>query len=567
MTKIVVIGGVAGGMSAAARARRLDESASIIVLDKGPYVSFANCGLPYHVSGEIPSRDSLLLHTPETLRAQLNLDVRVNSEVTRINREERTVTVNGPEGTYTLGYDTLIYSPGSKAATPPVTGLDHASVHWLRTVPEMDGLIARIEGHSEFDAVVVGAGFIGLEAVEALAHRGGRVTLVEFAPHVLPPLDSEQAEWVDRELRKHGVRVVTGTSVEAVSDANGAARVRLSTGEVLPADLVVMSTGVIPDSSLAKDAGLELGLRGAIVVDGYLRTSDPHIFAMGDAAAIRQEIGDGDLIAPVPLAAPANRHGRRAADAAVLGIERAADRVDDAHQAPRVLGTAIVRVFDLTAALTGANRRTLSAQEVDHITVHVHPADHAGYFPGAEQMHITAHFAKDTGELLGAQIVGGAGVANRINVFATALKARMTANDLADLDLAYAPPFGSAKDPVNMTAFVAQNILTGQMPVWYSEDLEQVAREALILDVRSATECENGMIPGALNIPHTEVRDRIEEIRKASAGRWIAVHCASGVRSYLATRILIGHGFDARNLSGGALTLDVTRPDWKQNPS
>lgn len=424
MTKIVVIGGVAGGMSAAARARRLDENASIIVLDKGPYVSFANCGLPYHVSGEIPSRDSLLLHTPDTLKAQLNLDVRVNSEVTRIDREDKTVTVNGPEGTYSLAYDTLIYSPGSKAATPPVTGLDHASVHWLRTVPEMDGLIARIEGRSEFDAVVVGAGFIGLEAVEALAHRGGNVTLVEFAPHVLPPLDAEQAEWVDRELGKHGVRVLTGTSVDAVSDADGAARVRLSSGEELTADLVVMSTGVTPDTALAEDAGLELGPRDAIVVDGYLRTSDPHIFAMGDAAAMRQEIGDGDIIAPVPLAAPANRHGRRAADAAILGIDAASDCVADSHKAPRVLGTAIVRVFDLTAAMTGTNRRTLNAQDVDHVTVHVHPADHAGYFPGAQQMHITAHFAKETGELLGAQIVGGAGVANRINVFATALKSQ-----------------------------------------------------------------------------------------------------------------------------------------------
>ncbi|MDO5726535.1 MAG: FAD-dependent oxidoreductase [Bowdeniella nasicola] len=562
---IVVIGGVAGGMSAAARARRLDEHANIIVLEKGPYVSFANCGLPYYVAGEITDRDQLLLHTPASLKKILNLDVRVNAEVIAIDRQQKRVRVAGPDGEYHLDYDSLIYSPGASAATPPITGLDHPAAHWLRTIDEMDGILARMRAVGDkLRATVVGAGFIGLEAVEALVHRGAEVTLVEFAPHVLPPLEAEQAELVQRELRARGVQVKVGTAVKAITDVDGTAQLALSDGSHLMADLVVLSTGVTPNTELGADAGLQIGERGALVVDGYLRTNDPAIYAMGDAAQMRQQVGDHALLGPVPLAASANRHGRRAADVIVRGVEGSADQVANADAPPRVLGTAIVRVFGLTAAMTGANRRMLDALEVDYITAILHPADHAGYYPGAEQMHIVAHFAKADGALLGAQIVGGNGVANRINVFATALKGGLGANDLADLDLAYAPPFGSAKDPVNMTAFVAQNILDNTMPVWYANDVEQVLDQALILDVRSARECEDGMLPGALNIAHTQVRDHLDEIREAAAGRWIAVVCASGVRSYLATRILRGNDLDARNLAGGTLTLDATRPDWRE---
>lgn len=562
---IVVIGGVAGGMSAAARARRLDEHANIIVLEKGPYVSFANCGLPYYIAGEITDRDQLLLHTPASLKKILNLDVRVNSEVTAIDRQAKRLQVSGPEGDYHLDYDSLIYSPGASPATPPITGLDHPAAHWLRTIDEMDGILARMNQVGEqLRATVVGAGFIGLEAVEALVHRGGEVTLVEFAPHVLPPLEAEQAELVQRELRKRGVDVKVGTAVKAITDVDGTAKLELSDGSTLLADLVVLSTGVKPSTELGSAAGLQLGERDSLVVDGYLRTNDPAIYAMGDAAQMRQQIGKHTLLGPVPLAASANRHGRRAADVIVRGVEGSADRVENADAAPRVLGTAIVRVFGLTAAMTGANRRMLDSLKVDYITSIVHPADHAGYYPGAEQMHIVAHFAKADGALLGAQIVGGNGVANRINVFATALKGNLTVSDLADLDLAYAPPFGSAKDPVNMTAFVAQNILDDTMPVWYAQDVEQVLDEAFILDVRSAGECEDGMLPGALNIAHTQVRDHLDEIRKAAAGRWIAVVCASGIRSYLATRILRGNGLDARNLAGGTMTLEAARPDWRE---
>lgn len=562
---IVVIGGVAGGMSAAARARRLDEHANIIVLEKGPYVSFANCGLPYYIAGEITDRDQLLLHTPASLKKILNLDVRVNSEVTAIDRQAKRLQVTGPDGDYQLEYDSLIYSPGAGAATPPITGLDHPAAHWLRTIDEMDGILARMaQVGDQLRATVVGAGFIGLEAVEALVHRGAEVTLVEFAPHVLPPLEAEQAELVQRELRARGVDVKVGTAVKAITDVDGAAELELSDGSRMLADLVVLSTGVKPNSELGSEAGLQLGERDSLVVDGYLRTNDPAIYAMGDAAQMRQQIGEHALLGPVPLAASANRHGRRAADVIVRGVEGSADQVENADAAPRVLGTAIVRVFGVTAAMTGANRRMLDSLEVDYITSIVHPADHAGYYPGAEQMHIVAHFAKDNGALLGAQIVGGNGVANRINVFATALKGGLTVSDLADLDLAYAPPFGSAKDPVNMTAFVAQNILDDTMPVWYAQDVDQVLDEAFILDVRSAGECEDGMLPGALNIAHTKVREHLDEIRQAAGGRWIAVVCASGVRSYLATRILRGNGLDARNLAGGTLTLDAARPDWRE---
>ncbi|MDO5700236.1 MAG: FAD-dependent oxidoreductase [Bowdeniella nasicola] len=560
---IVVIGGVAGGMSAAARARRLNEEASIIVLERGDYVSFANCGLPYHISGEIEDRSELLLHTPETLKSRLNLDVRLRTEAVRIDREKRTVTARGPEGEEELAYDALILSPGAATVMPPIEGLPHPSAHTLRTINDMDAIIARLSPLGEHPrAVVVGAGFIGLEAVEALRERGAAVSLVEFAPHVLPPIEAELASYVSGELARHDVDVREGTSVQAIADNDGAARLTLSDGSTLDADLVILATGVAPDSALAKDAGLELGERGAIVVDGYLQTSDPHIWAAGDAVQVRQRIGDQDLLGPVPLAAPANRHGRRAADAAILGAERAVDQVGDATAAPRVLGTAIVRVFGAVAALTGASRRTLDSLGVDYVTVHTHPADHAGYYPGAEQMHIVAHFRRSDGLLLGAHIVGGNGVANRINVFATALKAGMTASDLADLDLAYAPPFGSAKDPVQMTGFTAQNILADLMPVWYAEDLDEVRESSLLLDTRSAGECARGMVSGSLNVPHTEVRERLEEIREAAAGRPIAVLCASGVRSYLATRILREKGFEARNLSGGAETLAHVRSDW-----
>ncbi len=403
-------------------------------------------------------------------------------------------------------------------------------------------------------AVVLGAGFIGLEAAEALRERGLDVDLVDLAPHVLPPLDTELASLLDDELSAHGVRTHVGVAAEAIRptrESDHAVEVALSDGTVLSADLVVLSVGVRPDTHLAAGAGLELTPQGAIVVDTAQRTSDPHIWAVGDATAVRH--GVTGTLGPIPLAGPANRQGRRAADSIL-------DRLTEATLARPVIGTAVVRVFGLTAAVTGASQHQLRTAGIPHHVVHTHPGHHAGYFPGSEQMHMTVMFAPD-GRLLGAQAVGRAGVDKRIDVFATALAAGMTMDDVAELELAYAPPYGSAKDAVNMAGMVAQNVLDGSLPLWYASDLDTVLDTALILDVRSAGEYRRGHLPKALNVPHTEVRSRLEEIREAAGDRPVRVHCASGFRSYLAHRVLSQSGFDSANLSGGMLTLRAALPD------
>jgi len=564
--RIVIVGGVAGGMSAAARARRNDEHAEIIVLEQSEHVSFANCGLPYHLSGEIDRRDALLLHTPESLASTLALDVRTRARATAVDPAAQTVTVATPDGEQVLAYDALLLAPGAVAVRPPIEGLDHPAVHALRTIPDVDALRAEVEritaargaGAEPPRAVVVGAGFIGLEAVEALSARGVAVELVELADHVLPPLDAELAPLLADELTAHGVGLHLGTSAQSIrpagpagapgpSEDDGRVVVALSDGTLLPADLVVVNVGVRPASDLARDAGLELGRGGAIRVDADQRTSDPRIWAVGDAVEVVQAVTG--TTGPVPLAGPANRQGRRAADA-MTGRRTT-------PQAP-VLGTAIVRVFGLTAAVTGASQAALGRAGIEHEAVHLHPAHHAGYFPGADPIHLVASFGMD-GRLLGAQAVGRSGVDKRIDVLATALRAQMTADDLAELELAYAPPYGSAKDPVNMLGFVAQNVLSGAMPQWQAWQLEEAVQTSLVLDVRSAAEVARGHVRGALHIPHTELRARLDEVVAAAAGRPVKVHCASGVRSHLATRILLAHGIDASNLSGGWLTLEAAR--------
>ena len=562
--RIVIVGGVAGGMSAAARARRLDEHAEIIVLEQGAYVSFANCGLPYHLSGEIAQRDALLLHTPESLSASLNLDVRTGHRVTGIDRHSQKVTIAAGEDSYALPYDALVLSPGAVGVRPPIDGLDHPAVHTLRTIPDVDALRERVDALLDTRgepgqaprAVVIGAGFIGLEAVEALTSRGLQVHLVELADHVLPPMDAELAPLLAAELTAHGVDLRLGVSAQAVtpldesdeSSPTSAVTVTLSDGATLAADLVIVNVGVRPASALALDAELDLGPTGAIRVDADQHTSDPHIWAVGDAVEVTQAITGARM--PVPLAGPANRQGRRAADS-ICGH----------HTTPQaaVLGTAIVRVFGLTAATTGANQATLRRAGIKHEVMHIHPGDHAGYYPGSEDVHLVASFAPD-GTLLGAQGVGRAGVDKRIDILATAIRAGMTADDLAELELAYAPPYGSAKDPVNMLGFVAQNVLDGTMPQWQAENLDEAMATTLVLDVRSRTEFAEGHLAGALNIPHLEIRARLDEVRTAAAGRAVSVLCARGVRAYLATRVLLGEGFDARNLSGGRLTLQAVHP-------
>ena len=538
--RLVVVGGVAGGMSAAARARRLDEHANIIVLERGPEVSFANCGLPYYVGGEIKHQEQLLVQTPASLKAALGLDVRVNSDVVALDPAARKVTVVDADGTYELDYDQLVLSPGASALRPPIPGLDSPRVHTLRTVSDAVALKELADAGGR--AVVLGAGFIGLEAAEALRHRGLATTIVELAPHVLPPLEDEMARLVREELVHLGIDVRDGVSATALEQAEDHDVVVLSDGSRIPADFVVLSVGVRPDTAVWEAAGIACS-RGAIEVDDHGRTNIERIWAVGDATVSVDGVTGARR--PVALAGPANRAGRLVADAIMGKV---------GHAIPDVAGTAIVRVGRLTAALTGANRRALDDAGIEYRTVHLHPLNHAGYFPGASQIHLLVHFGTD-GRVLGAQAVGHDGVDKRIDVLATAIKAGFTVDDLIDLDLAYSPPYGSAKDPVNMAGMMASNVLDGSHAIWHAADLPEVLSEALVLDVRSRGEFSSGHLPGALNIPHTELRERMDEVREAAAGRPVRVHCASGMRSYLAHRQLVQAGFDSANLSGGLLTL------------
>ena len=538
--RLVVVGGVAGGMSAAARARRLDEHANIIVLERGPEVSFANCGLPYYVGGEIKHQEQLLVQTPASLKAALGLDVRVNSDVVALDPAARKVTVVDADGTYELDYDQLVLSPGASALRPPIPGLDSPRIHTLRTVSDAVALKELADAGGR--AVVLGAGFIGLEAAEALRHRGLTTTIVELAPHVLPPLEDEMARLVREELVHLGIDVRDGVSATALEQAEDHDVVVLSDGSRIPADFVVLSVGVRPDTAVWEAAGIACS-RGAIEVDDHGRTNIERIWAVGDATVSVDGVTGARR--PVALAGPANRAGRLVADAIMGKV---------GHAIPDVAGTAIVRVGRLTAALTGANRRALDDAGIEYRTVHLHPLNHAGYFPGASQIHLLVHFGTD-GRVLGAQAVGHDGVDKRIDVLATAIKAGFTVDDLIDLDLAYSPPYGSAKDPVNMAGMMASNVLDGSHAIWHAADLPEVLSEALVLDVRSRGEFSSGHLPGALNIPHTELRERMDEVREAAAGRPVRVHCASGMRSYLAHRQLVQAGFDSANLSGGLLTL------------
>ena len=540
--RVVVVGGVAGGMSAAARLRRRDEEADIIVVERGPYVSFANCGLPYYVGGEIEDPARLLLHTPQSLKAALNLDVRINSEASAINPAAHAVDVTNMETgeAYTLSYDRLILSPGAVAARPPIDGLDSARVHTLRTVD--DALALRETPGTR--ALVLGAGFIGIEAAEALTHRGFETHLVEYAEHVLPPLEVEMATLVTQELRALGVHVHAGVAAQSISHGDDHDSVTLSDGTELSADLIVLSTGVRPDTAIAEAAGIETR-GGYILVDQHGRTSAGDIYAIGDATVGR------DHDRPVALAGPANRGGRLIADA----IADAASGTVTARPIPRPQGTAIVRVGGLTAAMTGENRQALDAAGTQYFTVHTHANQHAGYFPDAKPVHILMHVGT-SGQILGAQAAGADGVDRRIDVIATAMRAGLKAPDLIDLDLSYAPPYGQAKDPVNQTGMVAHNVLTGELVLTGPDALTE---ETPVLDVRTPGEYATGHMPNSLNIPHTQLRDRLDEVRtwvdESVGERPFVVMCAVGVRSWIGYRIVRAAGFNVTMLSGGIQTL------------
>jgi NADPH-dependent 2,4-dienoyl-CoA reductase/sulfur reductase-like enzyme/rhodanese-related sulfurtransferase len=540
--KIVIVGGVGGGMSAAARARRLSEDAEIVVLDRGEHVSFAGCGLPYHVGGEVPE-DDLLVQTPASLQASLALDVRPRHDVVGLDPATRTLTVRTPDGEERIAYDALLLSPGARAVRPPVPGLDSPRVRTLRTVADATALRSAVDAGAR-RAVVLGAGFIGLEAAEALASQGLDVTVVETAGHPLPPLEPELGALVADELRRLGVTVRTGVAATAVAHGADHDVVVLADGTRVDADVVVLAVGVRPDTDVFAAAGIRVE-RGAIVVDERGRTSAEGVWAVGDATVATDAV-TGER-RPVALAGPAARAGRLVADQIL--------RPATARPLPTALATAVVRVGDLTAATTGANRAALTRAGVDHRTVHLHPAHHVGWFPGAEQIHLVVHVAAADGRVLGAQAVGRAGVDKRIDVLATAIRAGFTADDLVDLDLAYAPPFGAAKDPVNLAGMVAANVLDGTLRLWYPEDVDDALATALVLDVRSAAEFAAGHLPGSLLVPHTELRDRLDEVVAAAAGRPVRVLCGSGVRSHIAHRVLEQAGLDSASLSGGMLTL------------
>jgi len=547
--KLIIIGGVAGGASAAARARRLSEDAEIIVIERGPEVSFANCGLPYYVGGEIAERDKLLVSTPDRLRSRFNLDVRTRSSVEAIDRVTRTVRIrdlaSGRE--YQEAYDKLILAPGAAPLRPPIPGVDLPGIVTLRNMQDADRIKERID-RGVTQAVIVGAGFIGLELVENFVRRGVATTVVELQDQVLPPFDKEMSKPILDTLRARGVTVLLSESAEGFEESSGGVNVRLKSGRRLPAQLVVLGVGVRPENKLAVDAGLEVGPRGGIRVNEYLQSSDPHIFAVGDAIEVRDVVSGEPT--QVPLAGPANRQGRIAAD----NIFGRAVRYRGTQ------GTAIVGVFDRTAALTGASEKALRRAKLPFRKVYVHPAHHAGYFPGAEQMTLKVLFHPGSGKILGAQAVGGAGVDKRIDVLAVAIQAGMTVFDLEEMELAYAPQYGSAKDPINMAGFVAAGLLRGDHP---QLDVESVVaappnERPFLLDVRTPQEFASGNIPGAVNIPVDHLRSRLRDLPR---DRQIAVYCQVGQRGYLATRILLQHGFNASNVGGGYKTYSLFQPD------
>ena len=531
--RVIVIGGVAGGMSAATRLRRLDERAEIIVLERSGYVSFANCGLPYHVGGVIERRSALLLQTPESLRARFNLDVRVGHEVVAIDRTRKVVRVRelAAEVETELSYDALVLSPGARPVRPPIPGIERALS--LRDIEDTDALVAAT-GPAR-TAVVIGGGFIGVEMAENLRHRGLAVALVEATDQVMAPLDPEMAALVHDRIRERGVDLRLGVSVVAI----GPQEVTLADGDRLPADVVVAAIGVRPDVALAQAAGLEIGERGGIWVDEHLRTSDPAIYAVGDAVEKVDALDASPAL--VPLANTANLQGRRVAD--IIAGQEVKDRP--------VLGTAIVGVFGLQVATTGWNEKRLRAAGRPYRAIHTHPASHAGYYPGAAGMSLKLLVDPRTDAILGAQGIGEGGVDKRIDVLATAITGGITASALAGLELAYAPQFSSAKDPVNMLGYIAENLRLGTSTTiqWHELD-EALSSGATLLDVRTAQEHAAGAIPGALLFPVDELRDRLDEI----PGGPLIVHCAVGLRGHTAARLLAQAGREVRNLDGGYRT-------------
>ena len=555
--KVIIVGGVAGGASCAARLRRLDEQAEILMVERGPYVSYANCGLPYHVGGVIEKESSLLVANEQTFRSQFAIDVRTRCEAIEISPQEKTVKLRDvASGEVTShSYDKLVLSPGAVSVRPPLPGIDLPGIFHVRTVPDAreicewiekgNPFLAGIYRYSGFQAirpqpraVVIGGGFIGLEMVENLVHRGFDVTLVEMLDQVLPPIDKEHAQVVEAYLKKHGVHLALADGVASFKQAeNGSIDVQTQSGATYPADVVILALGVRPDTTLAKMAGLAIGERGGIKVDEHMRTSDPDIFAVGDAIEVNDFVtGEASLIA---LAGPANRQGRIAADV-IAGRD---------SRFRGTQGTAIVGLFGAVVAWTGVSEKTLKRLgDSDYEKIYLYPNSHAGYYPGAKPIAMKVLFRKSDGRLLGAQALGEDGIDKRISAFAALLQMGATIYDLEEAELCYAPAFGSAKDPVNFAGMVAADILKGDMPISHWDE----TKDQFLLDVREPVELAVESVPGALNIPIGQLRARLGELPR---DREIHVICRSGQRAYYATRILLQHGFKAKNISGGMLSL------------
>lgn len=542
--KIVIIGGVAGGASAAARLRRWNEEDEIILFERGEHVSFANCGLPYYIGGTIHAREKLFLQTPQGIRDRFNIDVRVLKEVIQIDREQKLVRfrdmITGE--TDEQPYDIVVLSPGAKPMIPDIPGLHEAvNVFTLRNIHDTDVIKANVDERHPQHVTVIGAGFIGLEMAENLRERGLAVTIIDMGQQLLNPLDPEMAKWVEQHMRLNGVEVRLEEGVTALEEQG--TQLRLTSGGVLQTDMVILAIGVVPENELAKQSGLELGFRGAIQVNAQLQTSDPAIYAVGDAIQVKDR--NHGFATMVSLAWGANRQGRLVAD----HINGQAISYDGA------LGTSVIKTFALTSASTGNNEKTLQRLGVPYQAVHIHPGSHAGYYPGASPIAMKLLFNPENGMIYGAQAVGADGADKRIDVIATAIRGHLNVRELADIELAYAPPYSSAKDPVNMAGYVASNIMDGLVQTIQWHEVDDFHRNGgLIIDVRDAVELQAGAIPGSVHIPLAEIRERMAEI---PSDLEIAVSCQVGLRGYIAARILTQYGYRVRNVDGGYKTYSV----------
>ena len=548
--KVLIVGGVAGGATAAARIRRLDETAEITVFERSGYISYANCGLPYYIGGVITDPEELTLQTPESFFSRFRINMKVHHEVTAIHPDQKTISVrNSKTGEeFEESYDKLILSPGAKPTQPRLPGVGIEKVFTLRTVEDTFHIKEYINKNQPKSAVLAGGGFIGLELAENLKEFGMDVTIVQRPKQLMNPFDADMASFIHSEMRKHGVKLALGHTVEGFEEKDGGIDILLKDEMPLHADMVVLAIGVTPDTHLAKDAGLELGIKGSIVVNDRMETSAPDIFAAGDAVQVKHYVTGQEAL--ISLAGPANKQGRIIADNICGGDSRY----------PGSQGSSVIKVFDMTAATTGINETNARKAGLDVDTVILSPMSHAGYYPGGKVMTMKVVFEKETYRLLGAQIVGYEGVDKRIDVLATAIHAGMKATELKDLDLAYAPPYSSAKDPVNMAGFMIDNISKGILKQWHLEDVDLLPRDGSVtlLDVRTVREYGNGHIEGFKNIPVDELRERLDEIEKDKP---VYVICQSGLRSYIGTRILEGNGYKAYNFSGGFRFYDAAMHD------